>query len=212
MADKKLLILGNPQGGQGGNAVWGDITGTLSDQTDLQNALNAKANSSDLATRKQDLDLSTLNQTEMADFYANYATYKTTYDLNWAGTPIVSINTYVHPQYGTFLVLEFGIYGQNDVMTGTDTTVGFIVKTVAADGSVQDISTTMTFKTVCHTGSYNDLTDKPTIPAAQVNSDWNSASGVSQILNKPSMTTETLTFVDANNVQTTVVVYVQPTV
>ena len=34
-----------PNGG-----VWGNITGTLSDQTDLQTALNAKANSADLAT------------------------------------------------------------------------------------------------------------------------------------------------------------------
>ena len=38
-------------------------------------------------------------------------------------------------------------------------------------------------------GSYNDLTDKPTIPSAQVNSDWNSSSGVSQILNKPNLAT-----------------------
>jgi hypothetical protein len=29
-------------GGSGGDAVWGSITGTLSDQTDLQTALNAK--------------------------------------------------------------------------------------------------------------------------------------------------------------------------
>ena len=41
--------------------------------------------------------------------------------------------------------------------------------------------------TVATTGSYNNLSDKPTIPAAQVNSDWNSNSGVSQILNKPSL-------------------------
>lgn len=39
--------------------------------------------------------------------------------------------------------------------------------------------------TVAASGSYNDLSNKPTIPAAQVNSDWNSSSGVSQILNKP---------------------------
>lgn len=92
MANKKLLILGNPQGsGPSGDAVWGGITGTLSNQIDLQNALNAKANSSDLAT-------------------------------------------------------------------------------------------------VASSGSYNDLT------------------------NKPSMSTETLTFIDANNVETTVVVYVQPTI
>ena len=38
-------------------------------------------------------------------------------------------------------------------------------------------------------GSYNDLTNKPTIPAAQVNSDWNASSGVAQILNKPTIPT-----------------------
>ena len=42
---------------------------------------------------------------------------------------------------------------------------------------------------VAESGSYNDLLDKPTIPAAQVNSDWDAASGVAQILNKPSLAT-----------------------
>lgn len=36
-------------------------------------------------------------------------------------------------------------------------------------------------------GSYNDLTDKPTIPAAPVNADWNANSGLAQILNKPTI-------------------------
>jgi hypothetical protein len=36
---------------------------------------------------------------------------------------------------------------------------------------------------------YNDLDNLPTIPAAQVNSDWNSVSGVSEILNKPTIPT-----------------------
>lgn len=36
-------------------------------------------------------------------------------------------------------------------------------------------------------GSYADLTNKPTIPASQVNSDWTSGSGLSSILNKPSL-------------------------
>ena len=41
--------------------------------------------------------------------------------------------------------------------------------------------------TVATTGNYEDLTNKPTIPAAQVNADWNAASGVAQILNKPTI-------------------------
>jgi len=36
-------------------------------------------------------------------------------------------------------------------------------------------------------GDYNTLTNKPTIPAAQINSDWNASSGVAVILNKPSV-------------------------
>lgn len=43
--------------------------------------------------------------------------------------------------------------------------------------------------TVATSGSYNDLSNKPTIPAAQVNSDWDAVSGVAQILNKPTLAT-----------------------
>ena len=40
---------------------------------------------------------------------------------------------------------------------------------------------------VATSGSYNDLSNKPAIPAAQVNADWNAASGVAMILNKPAI-------------------------
>lgn len=80
----------------------------------------------------------------------------------------------------------------------TGTWRGFVV-----DGSLATVATS---------GSYNDLSDKPTIPAAQVNSDWNSNSGVSQILNKPSMTTETLTFTLQGGTTQTIIVYTQPTI
>jgi hypothetical protein len=42
---------------------------------------------------------------------------------------------------------------------------------------------------------YNDLDNLPTIPAAQVNSDWNATSGVEEILNKPTIPTGTVTSV-----------------
>ena len=41
--------------------------------------------------------------------------------------------------------------------------------------------------TVATTGDYDDLLNKPTIPAAQVNSDWDATSGVAQVLNKPDL-------------------------
>lgn len=40
---------------------------------------------------------------------------------------------------------------------------------------------------VAKSGSYNDLNNKPTIPAEQVNADWNATSGKAQILNKPTI-------------------------
>lgn len=40
---------------------------------------------------------------------------------------------------------------------------------------------------VALTGDYNDLHNQPTIPAAQVNSNWTASSGVSVILNKPTL-------------------------
>ncbi len=48
----------------------------------------------------------------------------------------------------------------------------------------------------------------------QVQSDWaeTDTEAVSYIKNKPEMTTQTLTFVDENNVETNVIVYTQPTV
>jgi len=43
----------------------------------------------------------------------------------------------------------------------------------------------LSYSQAADSGSYNDLSDKPSIPDAQVASDWNSSGGVSQVLNKP---------------------------
>lgn len=39
-------------------------------------------------------------------------------------------------------------------------------------------------------GDFNSLTNKPSIAGTQVNADWNSVSGISQILNKPVITSQ----------------------
>lgn len=63
-----------------------------------------------------------------------------------------------------------------------------------AESQVTNLTTDLASKaassslaTVATSGSYNDLSNKPTIPAAQVNSDWNASSGMAQILNKPAL-------------------------
>lgn len=48
-------------------------------------------------------------------------------------------------------------------------------------------ASTNSLATVATTGAYSDLTGTPSIPAAQVNSDWDASSGVAQILNKPDL-------------------------
>lgn len=56
---------------------------------------------------------------------------------------------------------------------------------VATSGAYADLSGTPTLATVATSGSYDDLLDKPSIPPAQINADWTSSSGVSEILHKP---------------------------
>lgn len=57
------------------------------------------------------------------------------------------------------------------------------------DALLADKADVSSLATVATTGDYDDLINIPTIPAAQVNSDWNAISGVSQILNKPTIPT-----------------------
>ena len=75
--------------------------------------------------------------------------------------------------------------------------------------SMAYIANKPTFAAVASSGSYNDLTNKPTIPAAQVNSDWNAQSGVSQILNKPTIpsNTRSLLITYSDSTQETITVY-----
>jgi hypothetical protein len=67
------------------------------------------------------------------------------------------------------------------LVTGVSSVAG---KTGAVTLSSADVSG---LAPVATSGAYADLSGKPTIPAAQVNSDWNATSGVSQILNKPTI-------------------------
>lgn len=61
--------------------------------------------------------------------------------------------------------------------------------TAVQPAALNDYALSSSLATVATSGSYADLSNKPSIPAAQVNSDWNAVSGVSQILNKPSLAT-----------------------
>jgi hypothetical protein len=80
---------------------------------------------------------------------------------------------------------------QIDAIDGAAAAWGSITGTLSSQTDLQnalDLKADISSLTaVAFSGDYNDLTNLPTIPAAQVNSDWNSNSGVSEILNKPTI-------------------------
>lgn len=77
----------------------------------------------------------------------------------------------------------------------TNATANITVPTKTSDLTNNGADNTSTYveadelATVATSGNYSDLSGKPTIPAAQVNSDWNANSGVAEILNKPTIPT-----------------------
>ena len=89
------------------------------------------------------------------------------------------------------LANEIANYGDDapiDLKEGLNIPAGKPIQAAGSTGTTgQVLSTTgATIQWVTpFSGSYTDLTNKPTIPSAQVNADWNSSSGVSAILNKP---------------------------
>lgn len=125
--------------GGGGSASWGTITGDITYQTDLMEALAGKQDTIE--------DFSAIE--------AGAAAGATAYQLPASGMPSTDMSEEVQTSLGK------------------------------ADTAVQPGS----LKQVAFSGNYNDLTNRPAIPAAQVNSNWNAESGVAQILNKPNLAT-----------------------
>jgi hypothetical protein len=89
-----------------------------------------------------------------------------------------------------------GIRIKNNVISvigggGGDVMWGDILGTISEQTDLQDAldecAKTDNLATVAFSGNYNDLSNTPSIPAAQVNSDWDATSGVAQILNKPTI-------------------------
>lgn len=305
---KRIIALGKGSSGGGGDAVWGSIGGTITDQRDLMTELNKKANKSSLATVATSGDYDDLtnkpNIPSKTSDLNNDSGYITISDVpaqvqsNWNETdtespayivgkpsipeaqvqsdwnqsdnqavdyiknkptiPAAQVNSDWNAVSGVAQILNkpsfatvatSGSYtdlsntptipdavsGTNDGTNWTSITIGDVTKAIPNGGGVSQIQSdwnqsdntkvdyiknkpSIPAAQIQSDWNQSDNTqvdyikNKPTIPAAQVNSDWNASSGVAQILNKPSMTTTTLTFVDANNVETNVVVYTQPTI
>jgi hypothetical protein len=91
------------------------------------------------------------------------------------------------------LANEIANYGDNapiDLKEGLNIPAGKPLQAAGNAGSSgQVLSTTGTSIAWVQPfdGNYSSLTNRPTIPAAQVNSDWNATSGPARILNKPTV-------------------------
>ena len=89
------------------------------------------------------------------------------------------------------LANEIANYGDDspiDLKEGLNIPAGKPIQAAGSSGTTgQVLSTTGTTVqwVTPFSGNYNDLSNRPTIPAAQVNSDWNASSGAAVILNKP---------------------------
>ena len=185
--NKRLLILGKSGSGGGVQSDWAET------DTNSMSYIKNKPELSSVATSGSYNDLTdkptipTLTSELTND--SNFLTESNLKTIN--GESIVG--------EGNLVIQGSGVQVQSDWAETNDQSVSYI-------------KNKPTLSIVATSGSYNDLLNKPTIPEPQVNSDWNAQTGISQILNKPNMTTQTLTFVDENNVETNVVVYIQPTV
>ena len=86
------------------------------------------------------------------------------------------------------------VYAPIGLMTDSTKTVFFFPTNnywEFRNGAFRPISTCPTLATVATSGSYNDLSNKPTIPAAQVQSNWTqtTTTAVDYIKNKPTLAT-----------------------
>ena len=95
-------------------------------------------------------------------------------------------------------------------ITSLDSDINALTSVIPEEASATNpLVVTDDLAAVAFSGSYNDLDNKPTIPASQVNSDWNASSGVAQILNKPTLSTVATTgsYTDLLNKPTFGIVY-----
>ena len=196
--------------GGGGSASWGTITGDITDQTDLIALFEEKQDViSDLSTIRSGADLgATAVQPGSLATVATSGSYN---DLSNKPTiPAAQIqsdwdqsdNTKADYIKNKPTIPSGVVVDQTYDATSANAQSGVAMAGALAgkENTISDLSTIRSgaalgatavqpgsLATVATSGSYNDLSNKPTIPAAQVNADWNANSGVAQILNKPTI-------------------------
>jgi hypothetical protein len=158
-------------GGGGGSVAWGAITGTLSSQTDLQTALNLKANITSLgaAAFSNDYnDLDNLPSIPSIDGLVPYTGASQNVNLGEQKLKTESATdfTEIAPSYVTARNADSTKYSniESTGVTVVDNPAGDTMNMNAGGLTFPDASSQYT---------------------AAVNADWNATSGLAEILNKP---------------------------
>lgn len=184
------------------DAVWGNIEGDLDDQLDLKAALDAKQNS---LTAGSNITISgdTISATDTT--YSNLpaqtggtdvslvttgekATWNAKQDELTAGANITISNNVISATG----VLSSVVWGQigGSLTDQTDLKNALDAKQDLIDSSHKLPAANVSgLATVATTGDYDDLSNKPTIPAAQIQSDYaqSNSAAVDYIKNKPDL-------------------------
>ena len=149
-------VLSATGGGTADDVAWGHITGTMADQTDLTTALAAKANSADLATVATSGDYDDL--TDKPTIGTGLLTLKNnnvvigTFSANSTSARTITVTT---PTKTSDLTNDSGFltsYTETDPIYSASPAAGITATDISGWNAKSDFS-----------GSYNDLTDKPTI-------------------------------------------------
>lgn len=159
----------------GSAPTFANLTGSPYDNTNLADALDDKYDASN-----PDGYITGITSSDVTTALG-YTPYNSTNPNGYQANKIETIKVNGTAQTITSKAVDISVPTNNNQLTNG---AGYITSSALAPYALSaDLSTVAT------SGSYNDLSDKPTIPAAQVNSDWNASSGVAQILNKPNLAT-----------------------
>lgn len=198
------------------SAIWGNITGTLSNQTDLQTALNGKQDTiSDLSTIRSGAELGATsiqpndNVSELTND-AGYITGITSSDVTSAlgYTPYNSTNPAGYTSnVGTVTSVnntQPDANGNVTISTGGNYTAGTGIditnNTISVDGEQASL---VSLATVATTGAYSDLSGTPTVDQTYDGTSTNAQSGVAvaQALSSVSVSKDNLSITNNSNNQ-----------
>jgi hypothetical protein len=155
---------------------------------------------------KPDLTVITTNDTNISNYVLTTSNYLVNYN-NLINKPDLTIIATNNTNISNYVLATSNYFVQNggatQINSDWNSVSGFSQILNKPDLTVIATNNTNISNYVLTTSNYlvnyNNLINKPTIPAAQVNSDWNSVSGSSQILNKPDLTVITTNNTNLSN-------------